>query len=141
MKHQGIRKLKPSQMIPWRNREAKFVCDTCGYRTKGKASLDRHIKGKHNKEKSFLCKECGKDLKSKENLDAHRSDQEKCNSTKSSKSKTDCTTNEKSAKITENHVQLEDPLVNNQPLHPADTSRATTAYFWMPHSHFTQSLI
>jgi len=137
MKHQGIKKLKPSQMIPWRNREAKFVCDTCGYRTKGKASLDRHIKGKHNKEKTFLCKDCGKDLKSKEYLDAHRLDHKQCISTKSSNSKTDYKTVE-CAKIPEKLDQIESPVSNNQPLHLADTSRATTAYFWMPQSHFNQ---
>lgn len=141
MKHQGIKKLKPSQMIPWRNREAKFVCDTCGYRTKGKASLDRHIKGKHNKEKPFLCKECGKDLKSKEYLDAHRLDHKQCISTKSSNSKTDYKTVEECAKIPEKLDQIESPVSINQPLHLADTSRATTAYFWMPQSHFNQPII
>jgi len=71
MKHQGILKIKPSQMIPWRNREAKYVCDLCGYRTKGKAALDRHIRGRHTDERPFMCPDCGKDFKSKSSLDAH----------------------------------------------------------------------
>ena len=73
MRHRGIKKVKPSQRIPWRNREPKFVCDTCGYRTKGKAALDRHIKGKHSIPHSFNCKECGKTFKSKSILETHLS--------------------------------------------------------------------
>ena len=67
-KHQGIKKLKPSQLIPWRNREAKFVCDTCGYRTKGKAALDRHINGKHNSEKTSNARSVEKTLNQKQTL-------------------------------------------------------------------------
>jgi len=141
MKHQGIRKLKPSQLIPWREREAKFVCDACGYRTKGKASLDRHIKGKHNREKPFTCKECGKDFKSRLILDAHLSVHAKCSDTNSSKPITESKGREESERFPEKQETLEVPSTNTQPFHLADASRASTAYFWMPHSNFTQSII
>jgi DNA-directed RNA polymerase subunit RPC12/RpoP len=136
-KHQGLKKLKPSQLIPWRNREAKFVCDTCGYRTKGKAALDRHIKGKHSKEKPYPCKECGKDFKSKSNLDSHTTVHEKNTNAK-------LRTENKDSKECDGDTayKTEDSDVAVQTTtNYSDSARASTAYFWMPHSNFTQSLI
>lgn len=125
MKHQGIKKLKPSQLIPWRNREAKFVCDTCGYRTKGKAALDRHIKGKH--------KDCGKDVKLKSNQETHVSILDKETGLKSEKAERDAQ---------ESHVKPKnESSKDDQEVQLTDTSRAATAYFWMPHSNMTHSII
>ena len=126
--------MKPSQLIRWRNREAKFVCDTCGYRTKGKAALDRHIKGKHSSDKSFKCKECGKDFKSKTNLDDHCSVHEKI--TKSEP------VNKEDKESSTLPLKNDDPLVENQEMElPGETPRVTTAYFWMPNSNLSQPMI
>ena len=136
-KYQGIKKLKPSQLIPWRKREAKFVCDTCGYRTKGKAALDRHIKGKHSSEKIFKCKECGKDFKSKANLEDHSSVHDKI-----TESEPDNRESRESNTLPLKSEKNEDPLVDDREIDlPGDTSCAATAYFWMPHSNLSQPMI
>eukprot|EP00092_Neocalanus_flemingeri_P004597 GFUD01004953.1.p1 GENE.GFUD01004953.1~~GFUD01004953.1.p1 ORF type:complete len:542 (-),score=106.20 GFUD01004953.1:104-1729(-) len=150
MKHQGIKKLKPSQLIPWRNREAKFVCDTCGYRTKGKAALDRHIKGKHSSERPYQCKECGKDFKSRSSLEGHESVHgEKITGVKKPKLESQGDSNLSQvnlnpAKETLESDQLkyeliERPSQQEEMQLPLQTSRPTTAYFWMPHSNLAQT--
>ena len=129
--------MKPSQLIPWRNREAKFVCDTCGYRTKGKAALDRHIKGKHTSDKIFKCKQCGKDFKSKANLEDHCSVHDKI-----TKPEPDNRESRKSNTLPLKFEKNEDSLVHDQEMKlPDDTSRAATAYLWMPHSNPSQPMI
>lgn len=70
-RHKGTFTPKPSQQIPWRNREAKYVCDLCGYRTKGKAALERHLRGKHSPSRPFSCSLCRRSFKSKSNLESH----------------------------------------------------------------------
>ena len=110
------------------------MCDTCGYRTKGKAALDRHIKGKHNSEKTFKCKECGKDFNSKANLDDHGSVHKKITNSEPD--------NREIREISTLSLKNEEPQVDNQEMElSGDTSRAATAYFWMPHSNLAQPMI
>ena len=144
MKHQGIKKLKPSQLIPWRNREAKFVCDTCGYRTKGKAALDRHIKGKHSKMRPFQCKECGKDFKSRSSLESHGSVHGKFKSTIIIKSKPDGQESPNPTKelLESNQLKFEsiERPSQQQPMQlPTQSSRPTTTYFWLPQTNIPQT--
>ena len=143
MKHQGIKKIKPSQLVPWRNREAKFVCDTCGYRTKGKASLDRHIKGKHSSERPFQCKECGKDFKSRASLESHGSVHGKLKSTNIKKPmpsvpETSIISRELPDSNTSKFESLERSVQFQQPMHlPSQPAKPTTAFFWLPHTNPT----
>jgi len=143
MKHQGIKKIKPSQLVPWRNREAKFVCDTCGYRTKGKASLDRHIKGKHSSERPFQCKECGKDFKSRASLESHGSVHGKLKSTNIKKPmpsvpETSIISRELPESNTSKFESLERSVQFQQPMHlPSQPAKPTTAFFWLPHTNPT----
>ena len=75
LRHQGLAKLKPSARVPWSQREMKFVCDICGYKTRGAAPLNRHIRGQHSADTGtvYECPDCGKQFKSSSSLLSHKS--------------------------------------------------------------------
>ena len=75
LRHQGLAKLKPSARIPWSQREIKFVCDICGYKTRGRGPLNRHIRGQHSADSAtvYECADCGKHFKSSSSLLSHKS--------------------------------------------------------------------
>ena len=48
LRHQGVVKVKPSARIPWSEREIKYVCHVCGYKTRGAGPLNRHVRARHS---------------------------------------------------------------------------------------------
>ena len=75
LRHQGLAKVKPSARVPWSQREIKFVCDICGYKTRGAGPLNRHIRGQHSVDIGtvYECQDCGKHFKSSSSLLSHKS--------------------------------------------------------------------
>lgn len=59
-------------LLPRKLSRRQFICDICGFNFKDKASVRRHIIGKHSFERPFKCSSCPKDFKYKNNLNEHK---------------------------------------------------------------------
>ena len=46
LRHQGLVKVKAR--MPWSEREIKYVCEVCGYKTRGAGPLNRHLRTRHS---------------------------------------------------------------------------------------------
>merc|ERR1719397_259851 len=73
LRHQGLARLKPSARVPWSQREMKYVCHICGYKTRGAGPLNRHLRAKHEAARDFQCQDCAKLFKSASSLLSHKS--------------------------------------------------------------------
>ena len=78
LRHQGLARLKPSARIPWSQREVRFVCHVCGYKTRAAATLNRHVTARHSSDRTSHCQDCGKQFKSTSSLLSHRAARSKC---------------------------------------------------------------